>query len=80
MLTCQGVAECASDHLDHALTLRQRLAVEFHLSLCSNCRAYMAQLRATVGLAREAAATPPVAAEDEAQLLKLFDATLLQKK
>jgi predicted anti-sigma-YlaC factor YlaD len=80
MFTCQQVAERASDHIDHALTLRQRLAVEFHLVLCPNCRAYVAQLRAALSLARKAVEAEPIAPEDEAQVLDLFDATLSRRR
>lgn len=79
MLTCQGVAERASDHLDGALTFRQRLAVEFHLKLCPNCRAYLAQLRKTLFLAREAAKAEALPPDEETRLLALFDATLARK-
>jgi len=78
MLTCQEMAERASDHLDGTLTLRQRLAAEVHLAICPNCRAYIRQLRATLGLARRLGDLPP-SAEEEALLLDMFNATMAGK-
>ena len=79
MLTCQELAERASDHLDGALSFRQRLAVELHLVICPNCRAYMRQLRATLGLARRLG-DAQARAEDETRLLALFDAAVARRK
>lgn len=78
MLTCQEMAERASDHLDGALSFRQRLAVELHLAICPNCRAYLRQLRATLDLARRLG-DAPTSAEDEARLLTLFDAAIARR-
>lgn len=78
MLTCQQVTERLSDHLDRGLTLRQRLAVEVHLAICPNCRAYHRELRTTLGLSR-AAASPPPTPEVEAGLMALFDQLALPR-
>jgi anti-sigma factor RsiW len=48
MLSCREVTERASDYLDRALPLRQRLAVRLHLFMCQHCRRYLRQLRAVV--------------------------------
>ena len=46
MLSCRELNEQhASDYLDGRLSRRKRLAVGMHLSLCSNCRRFMHQLR-----------------------------------
>lgn len=68
MLRCQDVSELATDYMEHALPLRQRLAMRLHLAMCSMCRAYMDQLRKTsrlLGLGR----LPPPSPEHEAALL-----------
>jgi hypothetical protein len=41
MLSCREVTERASDYLDRALPLRQRLAVRLHLFMCQHCRRYL---------------------------------------
>lgn len=48
MLSCREVTERASDYLDRALPLWQRLAVRLHLFMCQHCRRYLRQLRAVV--------------------------------
>lgn len=46
MLSCRELANgVASDHLDGTLGARARLAVRVHLSLCANCRRFVAQLQ-----------------------------------
>lgn len=47
MLTCREMSELGSAIIDGKLRLRTRLAVLTHLSLCSNCRRYVRQLRIT---------------------------------
>jgi anti-sigma factor RsiW len=47
-LTCLRVVELLDDHLDGALSVEERAAVEAHLVGCADCRAYLAQLRAAV--------------------------------
>ncbi|MNC19756.1 hypothetical protein SAMN05216201_11370 [Pseudomonas linyingensis] len=47
MLTCREMSELGSAIIDDQLHLRTRLAVLAHLSLCSNCRRYIRQLRIT---------------------------------
>lgn len=68
MLRCQDVSEMATDYMEDALPLRQRLAMRAHLLICSMCRAYMDQLRKTsrlLGLGR----LPPPSPETEEALL-----------
>ncbi len=61
-LTCREVVELLSDHLEDALPAPLRGRVEAHLENCPDCRAYLAQLRATVGtLARLRQDDVPVA-------------------
>ena len=47
ILTCRRISELGSAIIDDQLRLRTRLAVLTHLSLCSNCRRYIRQLRIT---------------------------------
>lgn len=48
MLSCREVTDKASDYLDDALPLGQRMALRMHLAMCRHCRRYLRQLRATV--------------------------------
>ena len=73
MLTCQHVAEAATDYMEGTTSRGQRLAVWAHLRLCPNCREYLRQLARSIGLARRAAAPPPPAEVEDA-LAALFAA------
>ncbi|MBR0649409.1 anti-sigma factor [Roseomonas terrae] len=73
MMTCQAVAATASAYLDRELPLSRRAAVAWHLRLCPNCRAYLATLKRTIGLARKAPVAAP-APEVEDNLAALFRA------
>lgn len=55
MLSCRDVTELATDYIERSLSLRARLALRLHLSLCVACRTYLDQLRKTVALLRQAA-------------------------
>lgn len=52
MLSCRDVAGVASDYINRDLTLRQRLAVRFHLGMCRFCNRYIRQMRRTVAFLR----------------------------
>jgi predicted anti-sigma-YlaC factor YlaD len=60
MLVCRDVTELVSDYLDHALPVRSRLAVRFHLFRCEACRRYIDQMRKTVRLLGRGVFPPPV--------------------
>lgn len=49
MLTCRELTELVTDYLEGHLSIRQRLRFEMHMGLCSHCRAYLRQMRQTVG-------------------------------
>ncbi len=51
-LACREVVELLSDHVDGALPARRRDRVEAHLRSCPECRAYLLQLRTTIGTLR----------------------------
>jgi hypothetical protein len=62
------VSEQATDYMEGALPLRRRLAMRWHLRQCSMCRAYLDQLRKTIGLLA-AGELPPPPPETERDLL-----------
>lgn len=61
MLTCQEIATLLSDYLEGRLSLWQRMTFHMHLGMCAGCRAYLRQLRVTIGMVRrlEPADVPP---------------------
>ncbi len=59
MLVCRDMTEVATDYLEDALPLARRLAVRWHLAICSFCRRHYRQLRQTVALLGDMPAQPP---------------------
>ena len=65
MPTCRDMSELVTDYMEHATSLRVRLAMWFHLLLCSACRHYFDQVRRTVlMLGRGRVAQPDRSTED----------------
>ena len=46
MLSCKDIAKLASEGLDRKLSLRERISLRVHTTLCSACRAYRRQIKA----------------------------------
>ena len=57
-MTCREVADFLMDYLTDELPPGVRAQFERHLSLCPNCRAYLATYRATIDMARNAFEAP----------------------
>ena len=53
-MTCREFANFMMDYLSGELPSESRAAFDYHLSLCSNCRRYLASYRETVHLGRRA--------------------------
>jgi len=49
-MACQQLVELVTDYFDGCLTLPERLRFEAHLAACSGCRAYLEQMRLTLGV------------------------------
>jgi anti-sigma factor RsiW len=49
MITCRELTELVTDYLEGRLSIGQRLRFEMHIGLCSHCRAYLRQMKQTVG-------------------------------
>jgi anti-sigma factor RsiW len=47
-LVCRDAVELVTDYLEGALAQRDRARFESHLAGCPHCRAYLAQIRATL--------------------------------
>jgi len=48
-LACQELVELVTDYLEGRLTPRERRRFEAHLAQCRGCRAYLEQMRRTIG-------------------------------
>ena len=64
-MTCREVADFLADYLSGTLAADTRAQFDRHLSVCPNCRAYLATYRATIALGRRAFAIPDADAETE---------------
>ena len=52
--TCRELVELVTDYLEGALPDADRVRFEAHVAACEGCDGYLAQIRTTVALAREA--------------------------
>ena len=64
MMTCQELIEFLTDYLDDQLPQSQRLAFEFHLTLCRDCRAYLHNFKTTIAAAKQSGDEPAEMPED----------------
>lgn len=53
MITCRQFEEFLLDYLDGNLTAGQRRIFEFHMTICRECRDYLAAYRETVKLGKQ---------------------------
>jgi anti-sigma factor RsiW len=51
--TCRELVELVTEYLEGALPDADRVLIQAHLAACEGCDRYLAQIRATVALARE---------------------------
>jgi anti-sigma factor RsiW len=49
-LKCQELVELITDYLEGALSSTERSRFEAHLAVCTDCRAYLGQMRQTLHL------------------------------
>jgi anti-sigma factor RsiW len=68
-LMCKEVVEHITDYLGDGMAPEDRVRLEQHLLICPPCTAYLAQVRATVALARGMGEAP---AEAGPSLMALF--------
>jgi anti-sigma factor RsiW len=47
-LSCRELVELLTDYLEDALPELERARVDEHLATCTDCAAYLAQMRATI--------------------------------
>lgn len=70
-LMCRELVELVTDYLEDALPESERARFEAHLAECDACRAYMSQMRRSVG-ALSRLATHDLGADERERLLALF--------
>jgi len=71
MPTCREMSELVTDYLERTLPARICLDARWHLLLCSSCRRYFAQMRATIRVLGSGELPPPEAATEGALLTRL---------
>lgn len=49
MLTCRELTELVTNYLEGRVSMTDRLRFEMHLAMCRHCRAYVQQMRQTIG-------------------------------
>lgn len=49
MLTCKQITELVTDYLEGRMRLMDRIRFHVHLGMCTHCRVYLRQMKATVG-------------------------------
>ena len=62
-LTCAQLVELVTEYIELALAPSEQAALDAHLALCSGCRTYLGQMRATIeltGLLREDSRASPM--------------------
>jgi predicted anti-sigma-YlaC factor YlaD len=64
MPKCRDMTELSTDYFERTINWRLRLAMRWHLVLCSMCRAYYDQLAKTLRLLRGRALGVPDAATE----------------
>lgn len=50
MMSCAQITEQVTAYLDRSMPLRQRMAFQMHMWMCTHCRRYLRQVRTTVAL------------------------------
>jgi anti-sigma factor RsiW len=71
-IVCQQAVELVTDYLEGALSRRDRRRFETHLRACTNCSAYVEQIKRTIELSSSVAAEElsPEARQDLVQLYR----------
>lgn len=72
MLTCKQITELVTDYAEGQLRLTDQVRFWLHLGMCSHCRSYVRQLRATAR-ALGKLPEPEIPPELQAELLRRFE-------
>jgi len=68
MLKCREIVELSSDFLDKELSLRQRLMMRMHITVCRKCSKFMKQLELTIAYFKAWSFQPEIDADMEADI------------
>ena len=49
MLSCQEITEIITDYLEGRMSFSDRMRFQMHVGMCKHCRAYLRQMKATIG-------------------------------
>ncbi len=49
MLSCQQITEIITDYLEGRMSFADRIRFQMHVGMCKHCRAYLRQMKATIG-------------------------------
>ena len=71
-MACRELVEVVTELLEDALEGEERSRIEEHLAGCDGCRAYLAQIRATLLVAGSLKDEEELAPETEDALVDLF--------
>ena len=77
-MACQQLVELVTDYFDGCLTLPERLRFEAHLAACSGCRAYLEQMRLTLGVLGSISERT-ISPEARERLLSVYRAWMVQQ-
>ena len=58
-LTCRDLIEFLADYVEHSLSAARRATFDAHLSICSDCRAYLDSYKKTILLSRQTGTIDP---------------------
>ena len=72
MLTCKQITELVTAYAEGNLGFMDRIRFRLHIAMCSNCRTYVRQLRATAQ-ALGKLPEPEIPPELQAELMRRFE-------
>jgi anti-sigma factor RsiW len=49
MLSCQQITQIITDYLEGRMSFADRMRFRMHVGMCKHCRAYLRQMKATIG-------------------------------
>ena len=49
MLSCKEITEIITDYLEGRMSFTDRMRFQMHVGMCKHCRAYLRQMKATIG-------------------------------
>lgn len=74
MITCRELTELVTEYVEGRMSFVDRTRFQVHLGTCKGCRAYVRQMKATIGMlgALGKQEPPALAPEVESEMLERF--------